>query len=45
MLDRVAKSVDPGQVLCSAVFDLGLDCLHRTVCPNTKGYYSKHLFG
>ena len=35
----MANSVDPDQMLYSAASDLGLHCLQRPVCPNTKGYY------
>ena len=35
----MAKSVDPDQILHTAASDLGLHCLQRPICPNTKGYY------
>ena len=31
----IANSVDPDQMLHSAVSDLGLLCLQRPICPNT----------
>ena len=34
-----ANSVDPDQMPCSVVSDLGIHCLQRPICPNTKGYY------
>ena len=37
----MANSVDPDQRLCSRASGLGLHCLIRPVCPNTKGYYSR----
>ena len=36
----MANSVDPGEMLHSAVSHLGLHCLFRPVCPNTY-----HKFG
>ena len=38
----MANSVDPDQMPRSAAFDLGLHCLQRPICLNTKGYY--HMF-
>ena len=35
----MANSVDPDLMLHSAASDLGLHCLQRPICPNTKGYY------
>ena len=31
------NSVDPDETWHSATADLGLHCLHRSVCPNTYG--------
>ena len=36
---RVANSVDPDETPHSAASHLGLNCLHRPVCPNTYGKY------
>ena len=36
---RVANSVDPDQILHSMTSDLDPQCLLRTVCPSTLGYY------
>ena len=33
----VASSTDPDRTSHSVVSDLGLYCLHRSVCPNTQG--------
>ena len=33
--------VDPDQTPHSVASDLGLHCLLRPVCPNTKGKYSR----
>ena len=33
------KQCSPDQMLQSAAYDLGLHCLQRLVCLNTKGYY------
>ena len=35
----MANSVDTGQMQRFAPSELGLHCLKRPVCPNTKGYY------
>ena len=35
MAEWVANSIDPDQMLHSAVSDLGLHCLLRSVCLNT----------
>ena len=35
----VANSVDPDQMPHTVASDLGLHCLLRPVCSNTKGYY------
>ena len=35
----VAHSVDPDQTPHSAASDLGLHCLLRLICPNTKDHY------
>ena len=41
----MANSVNPDQRLHFAASDLGLHCLPKTVCPNTKGTYnSKETF-
>ena len=45
----VANRVDPDQMLHSAASDLGLHCLLRPICPNTKSKYgnmikSNHLW-
>ena len=33
----VASNVDPDQMLDYAASELCLQCLHRPVCPNTRG--------
>ena len=35
----MANSVDPDQMLHSAVPDLALHCLLGPFCPNIQGYY------
>ena len=35
----MANSVDPGQTPHAAASDLGLQCLHRPVCPIIIGQY------
>ena len=35
----MANSVDPDQMLCTAVSYLGLHCLQRPICLNTRVYY------
>ena len=39
----MANSVDPDQMLHSAAPDLSLHCLHRPVCPVSKGYYGNQI--
>ena len=41
----MAGSIDPDQMPSSAASDLGLHCLQRPICPNTKGYYNRCLTG
>ena len=36
----MANSIDPDQTPRSAASDLGLHCLQKPICPNTKGYYA-----
>ena len=38
----MANSVDPDLMQCSATSDLGLHCLQKPTCPNTKGFYGKY---
>ena len=39
----MANSVNPDEMLCSAVSHLGLHCLLRHVCPNNYGKYSSNV--
>ena len=39
----MANKVNPDQTLRSVASDLGLQCLQRPTCLNTKGYYGKHF--
>ena len=39
----MANSVDPDQMPHSVASDLGLHCLLRPVCPNTKDKYNSFL--
>ena len=41
----MANSADPDQMQYSATYDLGLHCLLRPVCPNSKGYYGYYYIG
>ena len=34
-VDGMANSVDPGQTAPEEQSDLGLQCLFKTICPNT----------
>ena len=34
----MTNHVDPDQMPQSAASDLGLHCLQRPICPNTKGF-------
>ena len=40
----MANRVDPDQMQHSAASDLGLHCLQRPICPNTKGYYGREKY-
>ena len=40
----MANSVDIDQTQHSVASDLGLHCLQRLICPNTKGYYGNGFF-
>ena len=37
----MANRADLDQMPLTVVSDLGLHCLQRHICPNTKGYYGK----
>ena len=39
----MANSVDPDQMPHNVASDLGLHCLLRPVCPNTKEYYGLYI--
>ena len=39
----MANSVDPDQRPHFAVFDLGVHCLQRPICPNTERYYGIYI--
>ena len=40
---NMANSVDPDQMPHSAASNLGLHCLQRPICPDTKCYYGIYL--
>ena len=39
----MANSVDPDHRPRTAASDVGLHCLQRAICPNTKGYYDNYF--